>query len=416
MSPRRIGRDKRDNCVLRLAPEGRSALAFRMRIRHGRSFLACIFVMCATQVLATPATNAAPTSLAPRRCAWLSQGRLAYVDRLGLVVCSARSAVRLTQTADVRELLWSADGARLRYVVGSETERHFVFNVRSNRSVQLGDDCGFVAFTWCRQYKGADGSTLVISRPRRLPGGISSAPEVVTLRDGNRVVSIHGALPDEFVPLTFPKARRVLIFHAPEIGADEWFDGMLLSVLDFNHGERLLGIRVHGTRTWATLSPDGSTLIASAGGFREAFQRKTLVRCDLAKARCRPWHHLAGFVELDPVWSPDGTRVAFIRARDVTEAQLTSDIGTMPEPWAEGRRLVLTSAAAEPEPAVFATSVDRVESPAWIGSSQLAFVSRDRLFDVDENGTTHFRLVLAAPARAAYYGDANTSDRYAWHA
>jgi len=284
-----------------------------------------------------------------------------------------------------------------------------------NRSFRIADECGFVAFTWCRQYKGFDGSTLAISRPPRLPGGISSGPEIVTLRDGTRVVRIRGALPDEFVPLTFPKAGRVLVFHAPEIGADEWVDGMPLSVLDFNHGERLLHIRVHGIRTWTTLSPDGGTIIATAGGFREAFQRKALVRCDLAKAHCRPWHHLAGFVELDPVWSPDGTRVAFIRARDVTEAELTSDMGTLPEPWAEGRRLVLTSAAAGSKPAVFATSVDRVESPGWIGSSHLAFVSRDRLFDVDANGATHFRLALSAPARDAYYGDANTSDRYAWH-
>lgn len=371
---------------------------------------------CATEVLAAAATAAVvhPAST-PRPCAWLSQGRLAYVDRAGLVVCSARFAIRLTQTTAISELLWSGDGTKLHYIVGGKSERHFAFTVRNNRSIPLPDDCGFVAFAWCTQYKGADGSTLTISRPSRLPGGASTAPEVVTLQAGRQIFSVRGALPDSFLPLTFPRARRVLIFHAAEIGADQWVDGMPLSVLDAGHGERPLGIRVHGIRTWAALSPDGGTLIASAGGFREAFQRKTLVRCDLKRAHCRPWHHLAGHVELDPIWSPDGTRVAFIRARDVNANQLSTGIGALPEPWAKGRRLVLTSAVTGTEPAVFATSVDRVEAPAWIGSSRLAFVSRDRLFEVDANGTTHLRLALAEPAREAYYGDANTSDRYAWH-
>ena len=90
-------------------------------------------------------------------------------------------------------------------------------------------------------------------------------------------------------------------------------------------------------------------------------------------------------------------------------------LGTMPEPWAEGRRLIAVTAVSGNAPEAIATNIDRVESPAWVGDNEITFVSRDKLFEVDASGTTHVRLALGALTHEAYYGDSNTNDRYAWH-
>ncbi len=201
----------------------------------------------------------------------------------------------------------------------------------------LKDDCGFTAFTSCTRYRGLDGTMLLVSRPRRLVGGTGVAPERITLRDRSRTISRQADSRGDFVPLTFPQAQHVLLFHASEMSADQWVDGMPLSEFDFIYGERPLGVRVQGARSWAALSPDGTSFVTTTGGSREAYRRKTLVRCNLLTARCGAWHHRRGFVEFDP-WSPDGRRVAFIRAAEVGEVQTMRNRGTMAEPWAEGRR------------------------------------------------------------------------------
>jgi WD40-like Beta Propeller Repeat len=113
------------------------------------------------------------------------------------------------------------------------------------------------------------------------------------------------------------------------IGIGFWVFGE--GMIHNNDGAPLNVIAAPAARPWTvgqTLS-DGATDVVSAnpygqfavvvdhGGGRAAWQDKHVELCDGGAHRCRYLPHAAGAITVDPVWSPDGSTLAYAEAPNV---------------------------------------------------------------------------------------------------
>ncbi|HET7558797.1 MAG TPA: hypothetical protein VFK80_02465, partial [Limnochordia bacterium] len=134
---------------------------------------------------------------------------------------------------------------------------------------------------------------------------------------------------------------------------------------------------------WVRWSPDGTRLLVVAGSGRDARRGKRLALCDAVAATCTDLPQPSGRVSLDPAFSPDGTRIAFVRASAVGDGMIggTSgeggggaggagsggiggNVGAAAGGWAASRTLVIArsdGSGAHPLP----NAGTGVEAPLW---------------------------------------------------
>lgn len=164
------------------------------------------------------------------------------------------------------------------------------------------------SFAWSR-----DGSELAYTVPH-----VDRSDELFTVRVGGGTTHRLAYAPPRGTGLIlagwWPDGRGVLFWNDPAHSASLESDGLELETVALGATRpRSLG-RTLVFLPWLRWSPDGQQLLVVEGGGRLPSTDKHLALCRPSAGTCHALDQPAGTVSLDPAWSSDGSRMAFVRA------------------------------------------------------------------------------------------------------
>jgi Tol biopolymer transport system component len=161
-------------------------------------------------------------------------------------------------------------------------------------------------------------------------------------------------------------------------------------------------------RQWLSWSPDRRHVVVVEGDGREALTGKHLAVCDAVSGECQSIAGEPGTVALDPAWSPDGTRIAYVEADDAPGTGFgnwlsTRQLWTMKPDGSDAKRL---------------GALDGVDAPRWLPDSTRMFSigGENALWLVDPTfvGPVASRLYEGEFPPGYYYGFVDWSESVAW--
>ena len=363
---------------------------------------------------------------------------LAYVAGGHLHVVDAGASRQLAQLGTVSQPSWSASGRWLAYVSegglwmaradGSQAQRIGTaaaaswspvtpdrLAVASDRGLlvtapnaaplTLAGGCSVGSFAWS-----ADGTSLAAACGN--PGGVDRLVTFSAAGGTPATVDVPAALAggDAALQLAGWWPGGLLVWIDPHHSASIAADGMSLLSISATGAQppRTLATTL-GYTSWLAWSPDHRHLLIVEGGDRMAWTGKRLAVCDVAAGTCSPLPSGTNTVDLDPAWSPDGRRIAFVRASAL------SDTGGETPQWTASRTL-WTAAADGSNAAPVSSAPTGISAPHWSGdSTQLAVVAGDRVVLV-EPGSGAVTIVASGIDATSldYYGSADWSAVLAW--
>ncbi|MCU1483921.1 MAG: putative signaling protein [Actinomycetia bacterium] len=274
--------------------------------------------------LLVPAIGAPPARVdlggAPARLEWSADGAwLAGTVRDQLVVFGRDgSGLRRVDLPGVTGFRWSPVAPILAVQAGDG-----LYTVTPNgHPHRIGDVVADVVWS-------ADGRRLA-GQDRDLAGGGIVAMDA----DGTnrRSVGRYADLPHAAGGLQlrgWANDGRTLLYRAHDQALGEAPDpGQPLVALDLEDGTTFELGSVLGRAQWVQPSPDGRSVVLVVGSGFAYDQGKVLRRCDLVARRCTDLTPSGRFA-IDPRWSPDGSRIAYVSA---PEGALLDDA----RPWVVG--------------------------------------------------------------------------------
>jgi TolB protein len=161
----------------------------------------------------------------------------------------------------------------------------------------------------------------------------------------------------------WPRDRGVLFWMLPPGDDISRVDGVPLLALSLGGPAPaqpkplVTTLRYH---RWLAWSPNGEQLLTVAGDGHEPWSNKQLALCQPAAGTCVELPQPANTVSLDPAWSPDGSRIAFVRAA----AKGTDDAGRTFAHWFDTRQLWVANADGTDARQV-AVAAPGVVQPSW---------------------------------------------------
>lgn len=179
----------------------------------------------------------------------------------------------------------------------------------------------------------------------------------------------------------WPSGKGLLFQVVPANAASMAADGLPLQSLSLGTPnaapQTLVKSLIH--TSWVAWSPKADKFVAVEGSGRELWQNKVLVVCDVVATSCQPLPQPSDMVSLDPAWSPDGSKIAFVRA-------LSTNISTAKpayDAWNKSRSLWIANADGSnaqmislmtPAPATSAGQFGAIQAPQWSADgNQLLF-------------------------------------------
>jgi len=339
----------------------------------------------------TVASSAAAPAVGPSALAAPATATRAFAVASAGAILGAGGTI-LSSTAPAGEPRWSSDGRLLAFQDATADSIHVVAADGSGEQVAWRGRIH--AFAWSNAgpdllaVEPDDGGLAIVSPDGHvrwvLPPGV--AVESAAWRGADLSWTTEaprawiGVLPAGGVPVTlgpWPAPGADLIL-ATWVGTDHLLAWVAGGGRDESQGLQLDDIGVNGTQitgadplattlvatTWVVPGPAGTPgaeqvlLVAGSGDL--PWQDKQVERCDLVTDACSPLVDLgAAAVTLDPAWSPDGTRVAFVEA-PAWGPPLT---GTVAD-WYPTRRLWVVGADGDSPGPVPGASAGAA-APAW---------------------------------------------------
>ena len=170
---------------------------------------------------------------------------------------------------------------------------------------------------------------------------------------------------------------------------------------------------------WRRPAAGSGALALVEGGRRESWTNKAVAICNTSTGGCIPLSLAPGSVSLDPAWSPDGTRLAYVLAEDLGPnggygaTQLSAWVAT---------RSLWVSAPDGSDPHELTAAGHGVYDPQWSrDGSHLVYVRSDGLYLAADDSAPAVRIVdgLGPPSVPqglfGYYGYVDWSRFFAWY-
>lgn len=192
--------------------------------------------------------------------------------------------------------------------------------------------------------------------------------------------------------------------HSASLAAD----GMPLWSLRFGDAEPTLLSTGLAHPGWQALSPQGQLLMVTGGG-RTIWRGKSLTITDPGTGSST-LPNPDGFVTLDPSYSPDGRRIAFVAAKDLGNVLGFSNPDELVD-WVATRTLWIENADGSDAHSL-KTAGTGIYQPVWSkDGSRILYVQNNSLWTIGANGDNPEKILGPFPDwkdQFGYYG-------YIWH-
>ncbi len=183
-----------------------------------------------------------------------------------------------------------------------------------------------------------------------------------------------------------PDGKGLLYWFNPSRGASVAADGLELWSLQLDEKEPRALTSGLTYRQWQSFSPQGQ-LLTVAGGDRIVWSNKNLALVDPKTGKVQNIPNPKGCVALDPQFSPDGKKIAFVAAKDLGSGvwgfEKTEDLAK----WVDSRTLYIANADGSDARAL-ETAGKGVFQPFWSKDGKhLLYMKDNVLWSIEvENG------------------------------
>ncbi|MGI6493181.1 MAG: S-layer homology domain-containing protein [Pelotomaculum sp.] len=264
-----------------------------------------------------------------------------------------------------------------------------------------------------------DGKSLAYNAllPSDEPYNSSDALYTIAV-DGGQPVE-HLVAPQAGIQVTawWPDGKGLLYWLDPLHSASIAADGMGLMSLRLGENEPQLLASGLAHRGWQSLSPQGNLLMVTGNG-RIVWAQKSLSTIDLASGSVRELNNPDGSVAIDPSFSPDGSRIAFVAARNLGDGVWGFNKPEELADWVATRTLWLGSADGSGTQPLTAAGTG-IYQPTWSkDGNHILYVRDDALWLIKANGGQPEKILSLYSEGEdlfGFYGYTSYRDLMAWY-
>lgn len=207
----------------------------------------------------------------------------------------------------------------------------------------------------------------------------------------------------------WPDGKGLLYWTDFQHSASIRADGLGLLTLELDGGEPKKIDGGLAYKEWLDFSPDGKLLMVSGAG-RENWINKKLVLADVKSGKVQPIKTPEGCVAVDPSFSPDGKKIAFVAAKEMDDIIFYED----QEIWFESRTLWVADAdGSNAKPLINS----HIYNPIWSkDGSHIYYIQEGALWQIGADGGTPKRVLedIAKEDTWGFYGHIRYTDLLDW--
>ncbi len=215
----------------------------------------------------------------------------------------------------------------------------------------------------------------------------------------------------------WPDGQGLVFWPDPDHSSSVALDGLMLQSLALGSATPQDLIKTPLYPDWRSWSPAGDQLlVVEQRGWRPAWDRKALGTCDVRAGTCQSLPQPPDGVSFAPAWSPNGSRVALVRAKD---AGASGGLGNVPAAtWSSTRTLVVTDATGANARTLTAAG-ESIDRPQWSrDGTRLLYLRDNAVWLIGADGGAPQRIagpLPNSPDGASTYGHVPWERSVAWY-
>lgn len=215
----------------------------------------------------------------------------------------------------------------------------------------------------------------------------------------------------------WPDGQGLVFWPDPDHSSSVALDGLMLQSLALGSTSTRDLTKTPLYPDWRSWFPTGDQLlVVEQQGWRAAWDRKSLATCDVRAGACRSLPQSPDAVSFAPAWSPDGSRVALVRAKDVG---VTGGLGSVSAAtWNLTRTLVIADATGANARTLTAAG-EGIDRPQWSrDGTRLLYLRDNAVWLIGADGGAPQQIVGPLPNPpdgASTYGHVSWERSVAWY-